>query len=638
MELGICPAGENSKTKVYSFGGLNRTRKGSKNECSDMYNMSIDEYPCTSPCKSKSKIADAQEAMNAVCAPDATNVSAVTGITGVCDGGFYYNGELKSSTHRLFPEWEWQIEQKGNLYIINGYDKDTKKSRLYYYNVDTDKFAEGGKVMRNLILQSGTTVNGLNYLCTPQRDDYGIGSYTCTLSDGTVIENSDFWIGYKDYMTYDLSGNMTMSASENVFEAFFSVGDEMTIEGFPQISNDGQIWNIQSGGVYPQKGIGAERNNTVDIDDMPTTDSVDKNSICIARINSFGINTSAGGRACHYIYFDLYDKNGNKVNFRDLYSGGYYCSGVTLKRKMRSFDNIATHHGRIWGTTPSGNQIYASTSDDIFSFTADDIGKRYAARIPSDTPGNFTRICSYDNDIVAFKRDSITIISGTNATNYNSYVINGTGCISSESVAVTPSGVIFLSYKGFYIYDGGLLRCISTKLNKEYIKATGGYDGQSYYVSALTSDGEYEFLVYNLYYGMWHKRDDFQAIGFFRFLDGFYAADAESLYKMDARIPCDWSFTLMRSHENNLNNKGINEIWVRADLSENALFMIETAVGNSEFELHSAFGEPGLNIYRCPIRVRTGESYQVRISGSGKVVIYEIEIRKSDGGRRYKEY
>ena len=82
----------------------------------------------------------------------------------------------------------------------------------------------------------------------------------------------------------------------------------------------------------------------------------------------------------------------------------------------------------------------------------------------------------------------------------------------------------------------------------------------------------------------------------------------------------------------------IPSIHTKFSFSRNALFMIETAVGNSEFELHSAFGEPGLNIYRCPIRVRTGESYQVRISGSGKVVIYEIEIRKSDGGRRYKEY
>ena len=600
--------------------------------------MTADEYPCASPCNKSDKIAEAQTVINAVCAPDATNVSEVTGITGVCDGGFYYNGTLKSGKFTLSPDWLWQIEQKGNTYIVNGYDSANKKSLMYYYNIDTDEFEEGGKVMRDLILMSGVNTSGVSYLCTPDSDQYGVDAYQCTLPDGTVVKNSDFWFNYRDYMTYGTDGDTTMSAEKNIFEKCFKVGDEITIENFPGADNGGQIWNATTSGTHPQPGITADRNNTIDTDNMATTDSLSKYSICVARITGFGITTSARGRARHYVYFSLLNKDGEPVSFVDMYSKGCYCSGVKLRKRSRVFDNITVHHGRIWGSVPSGNQLYASASDDIFSFSSDDVVNRYAARIPSDTPGNFTALCSYNNDLVAFKHDSITVISGTNPVNYNSFVIDGIGCISPKSVSVTPEGVIFLSYNGFYIYNGSIPVCISTKVNTRYKSAVSGFDGVSYYVSAEKENGETEFLVYNMDYGMWHKRDSFKANGFFRFLNSFYMADDNAFYKAGTTTPGDWYFTLMPAHDNKLDNKGINEIWVRAEVEPGAMFMLETAVDGGEFNTHTVFTEPGLKIYRCPVRLEMGEMYQIKIKGTGKVVIYELEIRKADGGRRYKEY
>lgn len=638
MEFGLYQANENSKTKIYNFTGLNRMRKGSRYEFSDMYNMSADEYPCAAPCRSRKEIAQAGE-INAVCAPDTTNTTEVSGITGVCDGGFYYNGELKSGNITLSPQWSWQIEQKGNLYIVNGYDKDNKKSLIYYYNIDTDGFSEGGKVMRNMIVTCGVQdeSSGKYFLRAIHTRKYGVSTYSVTTDDGRVVNNADFCDKYMSEY-YDNYG-YCLNPDENIFEKIFKVGDDITIEGFPDAGVDGILWNIQDNKIMPQS-MGAIRNNTVDTDNMPTTDSLSETTICLTKITGFRI-IKIDGLPAHIMYLQVFNKNGEVTTMKDLASNSYgsvYCSGVTIKKRTRVLDNITVHHGRIWGSAPSGNQIYASASDDIFSFSSDDIANRYAARIPSDTPGTFTALCSYNNDLIAFKSDSITVISGSNPTNYSAYVIDGIGCIAPKSIAVTPEGVIFLSYKGFYIYNGSLPQCISAKLNKSYVSAVSGYDGESYYACAMLTDGDCEFLLYNLNYGLWHKRDDFNGLGFFRFLDGFYGADSKSLYKMDDDICGDWSFTLMRTHENSLDSKGINEIWIRAEISDNAMFLVETAVGNGEFERHSVFAECGLNVYRCPVRLRNGESYQIRISGSGKVVIYELEIKKTDGGRRYKEY
>lgn len=634
MRFGIYTANENKKGSIYSFGGLNRTRRGSKYEFSDMLNMSANEYPCVAPCDGRLKIADAQTVINTVCAPDITNTDVIMGITGVCDGGFYYNGVLKSDRILLPIEWSWQVEQKGNTYIINGYDRLNKKSRIFFYNIDTDEFAEGGKIMHNLIVTCGP-----NYIRTIYDDEYGVNYYTATNPDGTVIENKDFFLDYMDYTTYDTSGRTTMSSTHNIFENYFKIGDEVSIEGIPGTDNGGRIWNVQSGKIIAQPNVAADRNNTIDTDNMASLNSLKNTDIVSAVITGFSIRTASGGRAAHEVQFKLLNKNNEEVEFKDLWSGNYYyCSGVTLKKRTRVFDNITTHHGRIWGTAPSGNRIYSSASDDMFSFSTADIINKYATRIESDTAGTFTAICSYNNDLIAFKSESITIISGINPTNYNAVVINGIGCTSPTSVAVTQEGVIFLGYNGFYLYNGSTPICISTKLNTKYVSAVSGYDGNSYYACAVTEDGKRELLVYNMNYGLWHKQDDIDAIGFFRFQNGFYVADKVSMYKTDATVPEEWECVLSRVHDNNLDNKGINEIWIRAEVSEGAEFWLETAIGNHGFRKHKTFSETGLNLYCCPVKLEMGVSYQIKIKGRGKVVIYEIETRKPEGGRRHKEY
>ena len=627
MEFDIYPSSQNSKQNIYNFYGLNRTRKRSKGEMEDMLNMSSREYPCASPRLGRKKIAEAENIVVA-CAPDETTVSEVTGITGIADGSFYYNGEVKSGKFILRPEWAWSVERMGNLYIINGYNADKKKSEMYYYNIDTDEFSEGGTVMSDLIVTSGP-----NYLRTIHYDDdYSkIYNYKVTLSDGTVIDNSAF---YKKYA----KSSGTMSTENNIFEQYFKVGDEVTIEGFPTASeNEGQLWYYMSGNIHKPLSKGAGYNNTVDTDNMATTKNVDKYSICTAYVKSFLIRNMSNGKYAHEIYFDLYNKDGEAVEFDELTSQPNYCSGVRISKRKRALTNIAIHQGRIWGTAPTGNRLYASSSDDIFSFSSEDILNKYAVRLNSDTPGTFTGLCSYNNDLIAFKNHSIEIVSGTNPNNYSLSVIPGIGCIDGKSIATTPDGVIFLAGRGFYLYNGALPQCISLKLNRNYQSAVSGFDGCSYYTSAKNSEGNNELLVYNTRYGMWHIEDDFDAKSFFDFNNGFYLSDGKNLYKADSDEGVDWSFTLMRNYDNNFNLKGINEIWIRADIAENAQFTVETAVDNEDFVKHMSFNKQGLNIYRCPIRPIMSVDYRVKISGKGEVVIYEIEMKKTGGGRKYKE-
>lgn len=631
MQFNAIQAEENPKTSLYNFGGINRKRKAARYEFSDMWNMSAKEYPCLAPVGRREEIAK-MEHINIATAPDSTNTPSLNGFTGVADGGFYYNGVLKSEKTTLPTQWEWEIERKGNLYIVNGYDRKQKQSLIYYYNIDLDEFDEGGTVFRNLIVTTGDNA-GTAFIETMYTAKNGVRDYVITTPDGRTIKNEDFC---DEYLTEYYDKGYTMSKTENVFEKSLKVGDDITIEGFPGENNGGQTWSLYGDHVLPQPNKVSNRNNTIDTDNMPTTKNLSEYSIVSATVTGFAIVAKDEKKYAHRMYLTLNNKDGGKLSFVDLYKSGIYSSGISIKKRTRVLEHITTHHGRIWGTAPSGNQIYSSAADEIFSFSSADINKKYAARIPSDTPGTFTALCSYNNDLIAFKPDSITVVTGTNPTNYSAYDIYGVGCTAPKSIAVTPDGVIFLGRKGFYFYSGSTPRCFSDKLNTTYINATGFFDGESYIVSAEREDGTVEVLTYHLERGLWHKLDDLKATDFFNFGSGTYCADETTLYKCDARTPGDWSAEFAPTHDNSLDYKGINEIRILADIAPNSALKVFTATSGGSWKFHSAFTEQGLHVFKCPVRLELGERYQIKLSGTGNVVIYEAELTKVTAGSRSK--
>ena len=626
-------AADNRRSKTTAFYGLNLKHKGAWGEMSDMLNMSGDEYPCAAPRKGRAQVASAPATIDAIAAPDSTNTDTVSGITAVCGGSFYYNGAIKSGNTLLSPSHLWQIERMGNLYIINGYDSKRRKSETYYYNIDTDKFSQKG-VMKNLIVTCGKDYIEL----ATYGYDY-VRNYSITTPGGEVIKNKDYFDEYCKSGLYTPRG-------DNIFEQYgFKVGDEITLEGFPKIGSDcpGQIWYRYSNAVKAADYMSAEFNNTVDTDEMTVTDDVSKYANVSAFVKSFTtIDSTVNGQnvAQHRMYIDLYTKDGSLGELDSLITESYmhYCSGVTVRKRRRNFTNITTHHGRVWGSLPSGNTLYASSSDDIASFTSNDISKCYGARLVSDTAGTFTALASFNNDLVAFKSDSITLVSGTGPKNYYTNVLDGVGCISGKSVAVTPQGIIFLGHKGFYIFDGSVPKLLSEKLNTRYTDAVSGFDGDIYYAAATRADGVRELLKYDLRRGLWHKEDDIAAVGYFRHGADFFIADARNIYVLsDDKSDVDWSFTLRRTNEDVLDSKGINEIWIRAMLKDGASFRVSTAVDGAEFNRHCVFTKQGLNIYRCPVRLIMGQSYTIKLEGRGDAVIYELETVCYGGGRNYKE-
>lgn len=639
MVIGVSGGSKNTATITDNFYGLNRTRHTSNGEMEDMKNMSSDEFPCASPRCNRNEIVNTENEILAVTAPISAFTEDVTGFTGVIGNGFYYNGVRKTSIKNydeygtceidLPPNCQWEIERMGDMYILNGYDPETKSSHKFYYDTETDVFGYGGKVMPKMIIMAGSDTYG-DYIEALLECDGEVKDYVINFSDGTTFNCGDYYNMYHD-------GAGQISLEDNVFKKYFSVGDDIRIEGF-RSKNEGQFFEVRDGKITIITSSGNFASyNTVDLDDAALEEHVPGGSFASIKVKSFSTVNGTGYR--HKMYVTAYSRSGKEIN---LFSFGpnaapRYYAGVTLSKKMPSFNHIVFHQGRLWGSSPSGRYIYASASDDIFSFSYEDMTNKFAWRMPTDAVGRVTGFSSYNDELVVFKEDAMSVITGYGPKNYQMNTLSGIGCIAPKSCQITSKGVIFLAYDGFYIYNGSYPKMFSHSLNRKYTDAVSGFDGRKYYTSVTDREGNREVLVYDTLYGLWHREDEFMPKGYFRFRDGFYVCDSNTLYKLGTdQSNVLWSMTL--AQRGDLDLKGINEIWLRCEIDEGAEFTVYTDIGKGGWRKHATFTEAdGVTVYRVPVRFINSNNYRVKITGRGKVVIYALELIASEGGRRHKE-
>ena len=180
---------------------------------------------------------------------------------------------------------------------------------------------------------------------------------------------------------------------------------------------------------------------------------------------------------------------------------------------------------------------------------------------------------------------------------------------------------------------------ISEKLKTKYISAVGAFAGDIYYAAAVREDGERELLTCDLRRGLWHVQDDVRADGLFAFRGLMHMVSDGGIFELTetAEDSCEWYFTTAVTTDGTFDNKALNELWIRADVTDGAEFSVETASGRGAFTMHSTFTATGLHVFRCPVRAVMRDSYRIRISGRGRVVVYDMEIRTAPGGRMYME-
>ncbi len=330
----------------------------------------------------------------------------------------------------------------------------------------------------------------------------------------------------------------------------------------------------------------------------------------------------------------LYNKKGEKVTF----TNGTESAKITLKIAIPDMNHICVHNNRLWGTSRSGEYIYASKLGDCTNFNSfaglsDDSWYSYIA-----TGGEFTGICSYRSAVVAFKRNHIHHIYGDAPVNFSIPKQTFGGCIDGRSIQEIEGVLYYLSYDGFKGYSGGEPYDISPALKKNYISAVSGYDGKHYYAAATSRDGERDLLVYTPFMDVWVREDDKQIVDFCNYNGCLYAITENEMLKLNENgEKFVWCVISKRFTYDITEHKGLSEIWIRLDATPETEIAVSVSRDGGDFEECSTIsGIDGFSVRRIPVRFGKCDSFRIKLEGEGSAVIHDIEISTHNGGRIYE--
>ena len=164
---------------------------------------------------------------------------------------------------------------------------------------------------------------------------------------------------------------------------------------------------------------------------------------------------------------------------------------------------VSRSNERIWGTCIPGSPdtLVYSRPYDPFDWSADEDNPEDGGgevQSPSWDGDSFVALHTYGSQLLAFKRDAIWKIIGTDPGEYVIREQYGTGAVMNSSIAVSGTYVYMLGYNGIVRYDGSeaagfqqdaVRTLFEKRVNKEYLDGACAVMRDRTYCLALPIDG-----------------------------------------------------------------------------------------------------------------------------------------------------
>lgn len=593
------------------FRGLNELAKGREGEFSACRNVSSSEYPCLAVSKGYEKIETDYGRVMAI-------YSLENGFTGVCDTGdgvfIFHKGEkigYSAGGKRIGSESEVKIHCLNGVFFIQETTK-VGNSVLYKFIPEADKAKDrvvrqcyilnaDCKVMYysdyNSLLKPNTTESFSGLLAIkPWTEDFKLSTGTKYIMLGPEGEEDKFMLYREKEWEYDKwkkeNPGKTVIRNMEMFSDNIATAECTFTIPFPN---------------------GEEEYKTND------QDSIFRGIGFFDGVNDYQVRRSFLGD----------DREWHEV-------------AVIAENVMPKVTPMEVYKGRLWCARVDGTSILASasndTGEDFFYFSGTAASSVY---IDSNLPGNFIGVKAYNDSIIAFKENSMTVIYGDTAADFSvGKEICGVGCIDIRSAQMVDGVLYFCSPSGFYAYAGGQPRRISEKLKVKFKKVCAFSADGKYYAEGTTENGEKKLLVYDTEKGIWLSEEPREIAGACNDNGEIYVvASGEILRKKkdnESAALCEWYFESMEICEGVFEKKGIAEIYIKGKLAEGAEMSVQVFVAGEVLESKTFYGNGKIKAYRVPVRLRKDDSYKIKVSGSGEAIIYEMERKVSVGGRNIK--
>lgn len=325
----------------------------------------------------------------------------------------------------------------------------------------------------------------------------------------------------------------------------------------------------------------------------------------------------------------------------ETFKPGAEAGAVTIKRSVPSMTVICEQDNRLYGALD--DTIYVSALGDPTNFnTFDGLGTD-SYQVAVATEGEFTGCIGYGNGVLFFKEDCLHKLMGSYPSEYAvyDYSIPGVKAGSEGSLWNVNEVVYYHGREGVYRYSGGAPELISGNFGlRRFDEAAAGAQGDLYYISMRDRQTDQHGLwVYDIRRGIWLQEDETEAVCFAR--DGgdlYYIDGANSALVLvnpaDSEETVAWSAVLCRMNEVYLNRKCYSKIMMRLELEDDAWVKIEVACDGGDWVEHRMFSRGPHKTVLVPIRPNRCDSFQIRLTGEGRVVIRSL-VREFELGSEY---
>lgn len=314
-------------------------------------------------------------------------------------------------------------------------------------------------------------------------------------------------------------------------------------------------------------------------------------------------------------------------------------------------DYATVYGNRVFGV--KGNEIYGTCLGDYNDW--DTLSTplvetdSWATEVASE--GEFTGIAAFDNHVVYFKPKYMHEQFGVKPP-FRLQDLYKVGTVDHRTIREINNKLYFADDKYVYEYAGGLPRPISLNvITQKMTDAVAGSDGRKYYISYKTGVGfsYYDLLVYDTFTGLWMREDDLRVFDFTYYKGKLYAiADnrgSGTKYNMiafdkvsEAGESIDWLVETDYITLKSLGAKYVNGIRLRLDHPYAYDFEMKISIAYDRDLTYKSIYDSNYNTFpqagriNCPVVPRHADGFVIQISGTGHVVLHQMEILTVIGG------
>ena len=314
---------------------------------------------------------------------------------------------------------------------------------------------------------------------------------------------------------------------------------------------------------------------------------------------------------------------------------------VTVTRKIPKMDFVIESGNRLWGcryglddTGEPVNRIYASKLGDFRNWNSFLGLASDSYYVSLGTDGPFTGAITHLGVPLFFKEKVLHKIYGSQPSEF---AVQDTPCRGVQpgchgSLAIVGENLCYKSWHGVCLYDGSLPRDIGHPLgNPPCRQAVGGAIGGKYYLS-MGDDKEWNLFVYDSVWNLWHREDDFHALGFATLGEELYAID-EDHYQIIGMLGTGetreegvcWQAQTGELGLSDCTMAYISRLTLRLQLEKGAKLDVYAQYDHSpEWEHLACIRQKSLGTISIPMRPRRSDYLRLKFAGTGDCRIYAL--------------